>query len=106
MTALGVMTAVAASAADAAARCHPWCIRKLLPLTVVLAAFLPIQAQILSKYESCIKIREQISKVFHTQADKKYKCEELKTYLTPVQRYKAAERQGLVKSASGPLILA
>ncbi len=70
--------------------------KKLLLLTAVLAASLPTQAQALSDYEQCIKNRDQLNRMIPGAGDD-YECEKLKTYLTPAQRYKAAERQGLVQ---------
>ena len=52
----------------------------------------------LSNYENCVKSREQIKRMFPEEGDKTYKCQELKTYLAPAKRYKAAERQGLVQN--------
>ena len=71
--------------------------KKLLLLAAVLAASVPTQVQALSNYEMCIKNRDQLDRMFPGEGTKTYKCEELKTYLPPAQRYKAAERQGLVQ---------
>ena len=51
----------------------------------------------MSDYDRCLKTRAQINKVEPGKGDELFKCEELKSYLKPAERVKAAERQGLVQ---------
>jgi len=51
----------------------------------------------MSDYERCLKTRAQINKEIPGKGDELFKCEELKSYLKPAERVKAAERQGLVQ---------
>ena len=54
-------------------------------------------AGIISDYKRCDWTRVQLNKVQPGTGDKHFKCEELKSYEEPVDRLKAATRQGLVK---------
>ena len=54
-------------------------------------------AGIVSDYERCDWTRIQLNKAEPGLGDKHFKCEELRSYEEPVDRLKAATRQGLVQ---------
>jgi len=51
----------------------------------------------LSDYDRCLKTRAQVNRELPGKGDELFKCEEIKSYLKPAERVKAAERQGLVQ---------
>ena len=55
-------------------------------------------AGIISDYKRCDWTRAQLNKAESGIGDKHFKCEELKSYVEPVERLKAASRQGLVQN--------
>ena len=55
-------------------------------------------AGIISDYKRCDWTRIQLNKAEPGIGDKHFKCEELKSYEEPVDRLKAATRQGLVQN--------
>ena len=57
-------------------------------------------AGIISDYKRCDWTRVQLNKAEPGIGDKHFKCEELKAYVEPAERLKAASRQGLVQTVS------
>ena len=55
-------------------------------------------AGIISDFKRCDWTRAQLNKAESGIGDKHFKCEELKSYVEPGERLKAASRQGLVKN--------
>ena len=55
-------------------------------------------AGIISDYKRCDWTRIQLNKAEPGIGDKHFKCEELKAYVEPAERLKAASRQGLVQN--------
>ena len=55
-------------------------------------------AGIISDYKRCDWTRVQLTKAESGIGDKHFKCEELKSYVEPGERLKAASRQGLVQN--------
>ena len=55
-------------------------------------------AGIISDFKRCIWTRVQLNKAEPGIGDKYFKCEELKSYVEPAQRLKAASRQKLVQN--------
>ena len=55
-------------------------------------------AGIISDFKRCHWTRAQLNKAEPGTADVYFKCEELKSYVEPVERLKAASRQGLVQN--------
>ena len=55
-------------------------------------------AGIISDYKRCDWTRVQLNKTGAGIGDKHFKCEKLKSYVEPVERLKAASRQGLVQN--------
>ena len=55
-------------------------------------------AGIISDYKRCDWTRIQLNKAEPGIGDKHFKCEELKSYVEPAERLKAASRQGLVRN--------
>ena len=55
-------------------------------------------AGIISDYKRCDWTRVQLNKAEPGIGDEHFKCEELKSYVEPVERLKAASRQGLVQN--------
>ena len=55
-------------------------------------------AGIISDYKRCDWTRVQLNKAESGMGDKHFKCEELKSYVEPAERLKAASRQGLVQN--------
>ena len=55
-------------------------------------------AGIISDFKRCDWTRAQLNKAEPGKGDKHFKCEELKAYVEPAERLKAASRQGLVQN--------
>ena len=55
-------------------------------------------AGIISDFKRCHWTRAQLNKAEPGIGDKHFKCEELKAYVEPAERLKAASRQGLVQN--------
>ena len=55
-------------------------------------------AGIISEYKRCDWTRAQLNKAEQGKGDEHFKCEELKSYVQPVERLKAAARQDLVQN--------
>ena len=55
-------------------------------------------AGIISDFKRCHWTRAQLNKAEPGTGDVHFKCEELKSYVEPVERLKAASRQGLVQN--------
>ena len=55
-------------------------------------------AGIISDFKRCDWTRFQLNKTEPGIGDKHFKCEELKSYVEPAERLKAASRQGLVQN--------
>ena len=55
-------------------------------------------AGIISDFKRCQWTRAQLNKAEPGTGDVHFKCEELKSYVEPVERLKAASRQGLVQN--------
>ena len=55
-------------------------------------------AGIISDYKRCDWTRTQLNKAEMGTGDEYFKCEDLKSYVEPVERLKAASRQGLVQN--------
>ena len=55
-------------------------------------------AGIISDFKRCDWTRVQLNKAEPGVGDKHFKCEELKSYVEPVERLKAASRQDLVQN--------
>ena len=55
-------------------------------------------AGIISDFKRCDWTRVQLNKAEPGIGDKHFKCEELKAYVEPAERLKAASRQGLVQN--------
>ena len=55
-------------------------------------------AGIISDFKRCHWTRAQLNKAEPGTRDVHFKCEELKSYVEPVERLKAASRQGLVQN--------
>ena len=55
-------------------------------------------AGIISDFKRCDWTRVQLNKAEPGIGDKHFKCEELKSYVEPAERLKAASRQGLVQN--------
>lgn len=55
-------------------------------------------AGIISDFKRCHWTRAQLNKVEPGTGDEHFKCEELKSYVVPVERLKAASRQDLVQN--------
>lgn len=55
-------------------------------------------AGIISDFKRCDWTRAQLNKAESGIGDKHFKCEELKSYVEPGERLKAASRQGLVQN--------
>ena len=55
-------------------------------------------AGIISDFKRCDWTRVQLNKAEPGTGDKHFKCEELKAYVEPAERLKAASRQGLVQN--------
>ena len=55
-------------------------------------------AGIISDYKRCDWTRVQLNKAEPGTGDKHFKCEELKAYVEPAERLKAASRQDLVRN--------
>ena len=55
-------------------------------------------AGIISVFKRCDWTRAQLNKAEPGKGDKHFKCEELKAYVEPAERLKAASRQGLVQN--------
>ena len=55
-------------------------------------------AGIISEYKRCDWTRAQLNKAEPGKGDEHFKCEELKSYVEPAERVKAALRQGLVQN--------
>ena len=57
-------------------------------------------AGIISDFKRCDWTRVQLNKAEPGIGDKHFKCEELKAYVEPAERLKAASRQGLVQNCA------
>ena len=57
-------------------------------------------AGIISDFKRCDWTRVQLNKAEPGLGDKYFKCEELKAYVEPAERLKAASRQGLVQNCA------
>ena len=57
-------------------------------------------AGIISDFKRCDWTRAQLNKAEPGKGDKHFKCEELKAYVEPAERLKAASRQGLVQNCA------
>ena len=57
-------------------------------------------AGIISDFKRCDWTRVQLNKAEPGTGDKHFKCEELKAYVEPAERLKAASRQGLVQNCA------
>ena len=55
-------------------------------------------AGIISDYKRCYWTRSQLNKIEPGTGDEHFKCEELRAYVEPADRLKAASSQGLVQS--------
>ena len=55
-------------------------------------------AGIISDFKRCHWTRTQLNKTEPGTGDEHFKCEELKSYVEPAERLKAASRQGLVQN--------
>ena len=55
-------------------------------------------AGIISDYRRCHWTRAQLNKAEPGKGDEHFKCEELKSYVEPAERLKAASRKGLVQN--------